>query len=234
MAKPLSRIASILTFMTLAMGLTAQVRTNSGQHPKTSSTAAANPFDEFQSFSALRSGGVADDHDRKIYRSGNLWRADFEGSYRITDLKNRSMWGVHPNQCVQFSAPDASAYPFSAFHDFEVERFPTNVNETVDGHACKTENVTFTQKDGASVIKLKLWEAQDLKGFPIRIEVDVNGHPLRPVHYTNVSFDPPDPKLFQHPTKCTEGALPGQKGTVQVAPPAPKQESTPPKNRQQP
>ena len=69
---------------------------------------------------------------------------------------------------------------------------------------------------------MKLWEAEDLRGFPVKIEAEVNGRPLRPLHYSDVSFEPPDPKLFHHPAKCTEGPQAGQKGTVKVAPVAPK------------
>jgi len=218
-----SRVTSILTFMALTVGLAAQTNANRVLPAKIAASASSNPFDDFQSFSVLLNGGVADDHDRRLYRSGNLMRSDFEGSYRITDLKDPGMWGVQPNYCVQFPAVDASSYPFSAYHDFKVERSSTGENETVDGHACKIENVTFTQPDGgAVVVKMKLWEAEDLRGFPVKIEAEVNGRPLRPLHYSDVSFEPPDPKLFHHPAKCTEGPQAGQKGTVKVAPVAPK------------
>ncbi|MGA3089152.1 MAG: hypothetical protein ABSD75_11100 [Terriglobales bacterium] len=219
------RVATVLIFLTVSMGLAAQA--NGGRVPpaKTTSAASSNPFDQFQSFSALLSGGLADDHDRKIYRSGNLLRSDFEASYRITDLKTLSMWGVQPDGCVQFAAPDASSFPFSAYRDFNIDRSLSGEKESLDGHACKIENLTFSRKDSPRVIKMKLWEAEDLKGFPIKIEVDNNGRAMAPLHYSNVSFAPPDPKLFHHPAKCTTGPQSGQKGTVKIAPQAPKQES---------
>ena len=40
--------------------------------------------------------------------------------------------------------------------------------DTVDGHPCKVENLTVTQQNGQPT-KMKVWEAQDLKGFPIKI-----------------------------------------------------------------
>jgi hypothetical protein len=217
------RVASILALLALTASLAAQVDTDRTQTAKTAGASASNPLDEFQSFSALLSGGMGDNHDRRIYRSGNLMRADFEDSYRITDLKSRSMWGVQAGHCAHFLSPDASSYPFSAYRDFKVERSRAGESETVDGHVCKIENATFTPKDGgASVIKMKLWEADDLRGFPIKIEVEAHGQPLRPLHYSDVSFDPPDPKLFQHPVKCSLGAKPGQTGTVKTAPAVPK------------
>lgn len=190
--------------------------------PKPAGQTSANPFDKFQSFTAILNGGIGDDHDRKVYRSGNLMRSDFEDSYRISDLNTRTSWTVHPNRCAEFPVPDAATYPFSAYHDFKIARSMTDENAIVDGHACKIENVTFTRKDGGSVIKMKLWEANDLSGFPIKIEIEANGRPTRPVRYSDVSLNPPDPKLFVHPAKCTPGAAAGQKGTVGVSPAAPK------------
>jgi hypothetical protein len=180
---------------------------------------AQSPFAAFDQFSATLNGGIGNDHDRKIYRSANLMRMNFDDSYRVTDLESLNTWSVQPDRCTQFSSPDAATYPFSAYHGYKVERSLTGENETVDGHACKIENVIYTQKDGGPfVIKMKLWEAEDLKDFPIKIEVEVNGRQLRPLHYSDVRFDPPDPKLFHHPAKCTAGVNPGQTGTVKAVP----------------
>jgi hypothetical protein len=59
--------------------------------------------------------------------------------------------------------------------EFRVERTPANEEkeeETVDGHVCKIENNSFTPPDERPVrIKMKLWEAEDRDGFPVKIEV---------------------------------------------------------------
>jgi len=80
---------------------------------------------------------------------------------------------------------------------------------------------------------MKLWEAEDLQHFPIKIEVE----PISPtvstakkmdITYTNVSLAPPDPNLFKHPAKCTLDK-PQQPGTPTpkspVAAPKPPQKS---------
>ncbi len=132
--------------------------------------------------------------------------------------------GVSSEHCVEFNRPDAGTFPFSAYHDFKVERFSTK-EETIDGHVCKIENVTLTAKDdSARVIKMKLWEAGDLEGFPIRIDVAVGPQKVTST-YANVSLKTPDPKLFVHPSKCTPGAQPGQKGTTKIDHSAPKNDS---------
>ena len=92
-----------------------------------------------------------------------------------------------------------------------MKRFPTKEKETIDGHLCKIENVTLTDEDDSSmVVKMKLWEAEDLEGFPVRIEVQAGPQKFTST-YANVSLKTPDPKLFQHPTKCEPGAQPAPK-----------------------
>jgi hypothetical protein len=88
--------------------------------------------------------------------------------------------------------------------------------ETVDGHVCKIESLTLTPRDDRPIVaKVKLWEAEDLDGFPIRIDVEEGGQTFTST-YTNVSLRAPDPKLFQHPAKCTPGLQLGQKGVVKL------------------
>jgi len=177
---------------------------------------------EFKTFSANVTGGIARDHDRKIYRSGKWMRLDFEDSYRVNDLDTLQMWSIGAHRCVEFTRPDAGSYPFTAYHDFKVERTATQKEETVDGHVCKIETLTFTPKDDRPIVaKMKLWEAEDLDGFPIRIDVEEGGQTFTST-YTNVSLQAPDPELFQHPAECTPGLEPGQKGVVRLAKPAAK------------
>jgi hypothetical protein len=197
-----------------------------GAHSKNAKS--SNPFAEFREFSAIINGGLGDDHDRRIYRSGDLMRLDFDDDYRVTDLKNLTMWAVKQRQCVVLLAPDAGTYPFSAYRDHKIERSPTEEREVIDGHMSRIENVTFTPNDGGPlVVKMKLWEAEDLNGFPTKVEVDAGrGRPPLTIRYSNVSVKPPDPALFRRPANCTTGPQPPNKGTgaLPAAPP-----KTPPK-----
>jgi hypothetical protein len=175
---------------------------------------------KFRSFSANVTGGIARDHDRKIYRSGKWMRLDFDDSYRVNNLETLEMWSVGARRCVKFDRPDAGSYPYSAYHDFKVERTTTEMKENIDGHPCKLEILTLTATDGRPIVaQMKLWEAQDLDGFPVRIDVEEGGHTFTST-YTNVSFEEPDPKLFEHPTRCTQGLQLGQKGIVKLDKPA--------------
>ena len=107
----------------LALAVCVPAQTEGNNTPKPSHQDMENPLlSEFKTFSANVTGGIARDHDRKIYRSGKWMRLDFDDSYRVNDLDTLQMWSVGANRCVEFSRPDAGSYPFSAYHDFNVER----------------------------------------------------------------------------------------------------------------
>jgi hypothetical protein len=203
------RLAMAVTV--LAASLQAQAPNKAA--PKVPSEGDQNPFQAFQFFSATLNGGIGNDHDRKIYRSGKIMRLDFEDHYRLVDLEKLSSRIVHPDSCQQYPKPDVGSYPFSAYYDFKVVHAPTEEKETVDGHSCKIENVTFTRGDeDPIIIKMKLWEAEDLQGFPIKGEVFVvsNGNKFT-FDYTDVSLKPPEPALFKSPAKCKAVSASGLK-----------------------
>jgi hypothetical protein len=214
----LALLASLLAFVVCVQAQTSGTDRSNSVRPD-----AQNPLiADFKTFSANVTGGIARDHDRKIYRSGKWMRLDFDDSYRVNDLDTLQMWSIGANRCVEFTRPDAGSYPFTAYHDFKIERTATAEKETVDGHVCKIETLTLTPKDDRPIVaRMKLWEAEDLDGFPVRIDVSEGGQTLTST-YTNVSLKVPDPKLFQHPAKCAPGLEPGQKGVVRLDKPAPK------------
>ena len=220
----MSLLAKALTVFAFSIALSAQVR------PADSSAAVPfwqrqNPFDALTSFSATLNGGMGLDHNRKIYRSAHLMRLQFEDFYRITDLNTLTTWDIHPDSCVKINMPDAATYPFSAFRDFRVERLSTEEKESVDGHVCRIENVTFSLNDASPlIVKMKLWRAEDLGGFPIRIEADSMGKTIK-LSYTDVSLQPPDPKLFARPAKCLDTGA----GSGQTKPPTARRKPANPK-----
>jgi len=219
-----ARAASLgLCLLTLSAAAIAQAPGTVNSVPP--SVTAPNPFDSFTSFSATMTGGLRADQNRKIYRSGNLMRLDFDGSYRVVDLKKHTTWGVGGGHCAEIAAPDAGSYPFSApYENFKIERVLTDEKETVAGHVCRLSHVTFEAGHGSPImVKMKLWEAEDLQGFPIKVEVEANGNKVS-ITYSDVSLEPPDSKLFVHPARCPP---PLEAGTAGVA--DPKSHEAPPK-----
>jgi hypothetical protein len=71
----------------------------------------------------------------------------------------------------------------------------------VEGHPCKLENVVVKRPDGKT-IESKVWEAQDLRGIPVKIESHIGELTLSAV-YRNISLETPDQNLFTVPEKCT-------------------------------
>jgi len=179
---------------------------------------SGNPFDRFEHFSATLSGGLGRDHDRKIFRSGKLMRLDFADHYRVTDMEEPATWGVFQDRCAKFPMPDAGTWPFFGLREYQVERTvnpATLEKETVDGHVCRVDYLTLARRKPApSTIKMKVWEADDLQGFPIKIEVNnIQTGRQYSITYTNVSLEPPHAKLFEHPTKCDSISKPPAKKT---------------------
>jgi hypothetical protein len=187
-----------------------------------------NPLAPFTHFSATMTGGLLKDEPRKIYRSGNLLRVDLDNKFHVTDLVRNSTWAVHPERCSHVGGPDVRSYPFSVLNNYKVERLPSDEKEkeTIDGHVCKIERATFASKeDRPIVVKMKLWEAEDLKGFPVKIEITSSTRTIT-VTYKDVNLDPPDPSLFKLPAKC-----PDFQANVKIGSPKPaaKSSKTPPK-----
>ena len=203
-----------------------------------------NPFDAIQQFSASVSGGPLKWDKMKVYRSGKQMRAEYvyENEVRLSNLTDKNGWFIRPRewvtkpkQCGRMTLMDASSYPFFSYNgnDFSVERAttiegsPAVANETIDGHSCKVVDYTAKPKAGAGTIKIKLWEAEDLKGFPVKIEIQPFSKPGFTISYTDVSLDRPNPKLFQLPALCHAG-IHGKAKPPASAPKTPSKESPQP------
>jgi hypothetical protein len=221
-------------------GQAAPAEVSKGQTPAAPTVAAkpdapppANPDDpleQFRNFSALMVGTVLphDEREGHIYRSGNQLR--MEGmenrGYFITDLTTFDTYGLSIMGCASMKEPYLRSFPFMlSGHNHKVVRVPAG-KDTVDGHPCQVEEATYTG-GLAQPWRLRLWEAQDLHGFPVRIEVQHgpnNGVPAV-IQYKDVVLGPQDPTLFIFPKDCAELPEPGEKEPAEspkppLAPPA--------------
>jgi hypothetical protein len=178
-----------------------------GQTPAAPSAKSQYPLDSFTDFSAVMAGsimemgeGTAEAH---IYRSGKLMRvADPEGyGYFITDLSTLETYAFSTGPCMHDSHPYFRASPFPAARPGStVERVAAG-KETLDGHSCQIEDITVSPKTGGH-LKMRFWEAEDLQGFPIKIEFLRPGGRNSIIRYKNVALGPQDPTLFIHPKSC--------------------------------
>ena len=144
--------------------------------------------------------GTAD--EIHIYRSGDKLRMEGPGkSYLIQDLsKEKDTRAISKLQCLQMSGPFIRSFPFFMSGPGNKYDHVALGQETVDGHPTEIEEVTITFAPARKHVplKLKLWEAQDLEGFPIKIETQSH----RIIEYRKVDFGEIDPTLFIAPNDC--------------------------------
>jgi outer membrane lipoprotein-sorting protein len=185
-----------------------------------SAAQAQNPFDAHKDFSAtvVMSGMPGNNPmmqgDMKIYRSGDKMRTTMGAmGYLVMDLTQHTNYMVMSSgMCMQMPAT-RQQNPFVQASGATIDRSPAGT-DTVDGHSCKVENLTVTSQSG-KVVKMKAWEADDYKGFPIKVEVQTDKGPVT-LQYKDISFDAPPASMFTHPDNCRAmGAMGGMQGGPQ-------------------
>jgi hypothetical protein len=176
-------------------------------NPETRQAASLPAFMSLTEFSATMVGSMMGNIDEtKVYRSGNLMRTEMPNMplYYVTDLSAGGTYAVFPRKCGYSEAKLTYTFPFTFFRlDMKFERTPLG-EEVVDGHHCHVERIVRTS-EGGSVAKVKFWEADDLKGFPVKVEIE-GGPRVITITYKNVKLERPDPAVFKHVANC--GATP--------------------------
>ena len=81
--------------------------------------------------------------------------------------------------------------------DFKMETTELG-HETVDGHECVKNKVVVTDKDGKKH-ESTVWNATDLKKFPVKIETAESGHKAV-MHFKDVKFTKPAASAFEIPS----------------------------------
>jgi hypothetical protein len=177
------------------------------------SSKAPDPFASLNQFSATVTGGVSGNVDEiKVARSGKLmwYEAYNKINYGITNLETRETYFVikqPKEQCTLNPGLAVQSFPFGFFRQgYQFERTPEGEAE-LDGHHCHVESYVRTSEAGDSV-RVKFWEADDLKGFPLKVEITRPGGHVATITYKDVKLGPPDAALFVHPKNCLKGALP--------------------------
>lgn len=74
--------------------------------------------------------------------------------------------------------------------------------ETVDGHPCVKNKAVVTDKEG-NQHEFTVWNATDLKNFPIKIEMNEQGNDVTQ-SFKDISFAKPDASLFNPPAGYTK------------------------------
>jgi hypothetical protein len=103
---------------------------------------------------------------------------------------------VRPDkQAIFVVYPGLAAYAETPVSTAEIQMAAVG-DEIIDGHPCQKKRLSISSKDGKQ--EGFVWQATDLKEFPVKIEMSlVDGSIV--TTYTGISFEKPDPKLFEPP-----------------------------------
>lgn len=71
--------------------------------------------------------------------------------------------------------------------------------DTAEGHPCVKNKKVITDKQGATVFEATVWNATDMKDFPVKIEQNKDGQQIV-MTFTDVKLGKPDGSLFEPPT----------------------------------
>jgi hypothetical protein len=215
-------IGVILLICSLAVQLHAQApkeQVSTGQTPARPPAKIQYPLDSFTDFSAVMVGSMMElgqgAGEAHIYRSGKLMRvADSEGDgYFITDLSTLETYALSAGPCMHDLHPYFRASPFAASRPgVTIERVAAG-KETVDGHSCQIEDITVSSPKTGGHLKMRFWEAEDLQGFPVKIEFLRPGGRDAIIRYKNVVLGLQDPTLFIHPKSCQSAPQRGKPKT---------------------
>jgi hypothetical protein len=170
-------------------------------------------FPDFSATQVVQTGKF--DMPIKIYRSGSNVRVERNAAWSTLYLPatgkiyNLTTYPDGSHQCVVMR-PDQERMmpsPLELLNGTKVKRTPAGT-EVVEGYTCKVENVVVTRADGKT-IESKVWEAEDLKGVPVKIESQLPPRKLTAV-YRDIVLGTPDKALFTPPDKCTPFEKMGQ------------------------
>lgn len=151
----------------------------------------------------------------KVYRSGSSVRLERSATISTlysTESKTVYNLTIYPDdshQCVSMKPEQAKMLPspLELIQGKVIKRIRAGA-EVVEGHATRIENVTIVGMDG-KMIESKVWEADDLKGIPVKIESQIQGVTLRAI-YRDIVIGVPDKALLEVPNRCTPFEKMGQ------------------------
>ena len=119
----------------------------------------------------------------------------------IVLTEKRLMYMIYPGMKAycETALPPAGTGTAGAAPKFEKTELD---KETIDGHVCKKIKVTGTEENGRTFEWL-MWQAADLKDFPIKVEITTEKGSVVTIVYSNINQNKPDAALFAPPSGYT-------------------------------
>ena len=119
----------------------------------------------------------------------------------ITRKDTKTTYFIYPNMKSSAKVPLPKEQADALTKDPKMEKTAMG-KETVDGHPCEKNKVIFTDDKGQKKETL-VWNATDLKDFPVRVETTEQGNTVQ-MTFKQIQFAKPDAKLFDLPKGFTE------------------------------
>jgi len=112
------------------------------------------------------------------------------------------MYMIYPGMksYCEITPPNSTA-PAADGKELKLEK-TTLGQETIDGHDCTKVKVTGTEENGRTFEWL-MWQAADLKEFPVKIEMTAEKGTMVTILYHNINQNKPDATLFVPPSDFT-------------------------------
>lgn len=211
-------VAIVLGFTLL--GLSAQAQMPGGPPPRDPCAALAKFFDKDAEFTAAAKivvvGKKAKDNqnlEARLAVSGRKMRTEMDmtkmSNVPAADKEGMKQMGM--DQMIILALPEKPAtylvfpnlksycdvpLPDKGNADGKLEKTELG-SETVEKHPCKKSKLTFTDKDGKTAEAI-VWEATDLKNFPIQYQTTDDGQTLTTT-FTDIKMGKPDAAQFDLP-----------------------------------
>ena len=140
--------------------------------------------------SEIKGGGLPPEAAEQMKAMG------MDSMVSITRPDKNAMFIIYPGMQSYVENPLPNSGTNSP-DDFKMETTALG-DDTVDGHSCVKNKVIITEKSGKKHESL-VWNANDLKKFPVKIETTEGGHQAV-MHFKNVVFTKPEASVFETPT----------------------------------
>jgi len=104
---------------------------------------------------------------------------------------------IYPSLKAYATMPDNDQEGSASKADYKMETTELG-KETIDGHPCIKNKAVVTDPDGKKH-ESTLWNATDLKKFPVQIKTTEGGNDIT-IHFKNVKMSKPDSSEFNPPS----------------------------------
>jgi len=119
----------------------------------------------------------------------------------ISIPEKKMVYLIYPGLKAYAEMPVKNGSAGKSEQDFEMELTELG-KEAVDGHDCVKNKAVVKDKEGKTT-EFTVWNATDLKKFPVKIEASQEGMAFT-MSFSNVKFEKPDAALFDSPAGYTK------------------------------